>query len=215
MVANPCTYGAVPTGDTSGKTSPSLGIVGREPLEIAVSIKGTAMEINMDHQVVDGDTTPNDHHALILEGRDVEGGVEVQHAGRWRTHGGVILHLQMPIKQDGIHMVCEGIPIGGEGDTIAVGTRRASSVEKLPGPGECSRTVGGRRGSSLVTIEHVNGLRRGRGRGTRRARKARSMSLARLERSRHGVHVGLGHGSTDVGEVGGEDRHVREAITKR
>ena len=41
------------------------------------------------------------------------------------------------------------------------------------------------------------------------------MYVARLERSRHGVHVVLGRGSTDVGEVGGEERRVREAITKR
>jgi len=120
----------------------------------------------------------------------------------------------MPIKRDGIRIICEGIPIGGEGDTIAMGARRASSVEKLPGPGECDRTSG--EWGMLVTIEHVKGLRRGGGRGTRRARKAMSIGSARLERSRHGVHVGLGHGSTDVGEVGGEVRHVtQEAITKR
>ena len=36
------------------------------------------------------------------------------------------------------------------------------------------------------------------------------MDVARLERSRHGVRVGLGRGPTDVGEVGGEERRVRK-----
>jgi hypothetical protein len=46
----------------------------------------------IDHQVIDGDATPNDHHVLVLKRRDEEGGVvKVQHAGCRRTHGGVVL----------------------------------------------------------------------------------------------------------------------------
>jgi hypothetical protein len=118
----------------------------------------------------------------------------------------------MPIEWKGIHVICGSIPNGGEGDTIAVGARRASCVDKLPGPGECDRTLG--EGDNLVTVKHVKGLRRGRGRCTGRTRKVMSMDVARLERSRHGVHVGLGRGSTDVGEVGGEERRSQEAIMK-
>ena len=82
MVANLFAHSAVPTGDSAGKTPPSFGIVRRKPLEIAVSVKGTSVEFNGDHQVGDGGITPNDHHVLVLKRRDVEGGVvEVQHAG--------------------------------------------------------------------------------------------------------------------------------------
>ena len=63
---------------------------------------------------------------------------------------------------------------------------------------------------SDVSEKAVKGLRRGRGRCTGRTEKIKSVVVARLERSRHGVRVGLGRGPTDVGEVGGEERRVRK-----